>query len=78
MWALQQFANRIGENNWKTLQQKMIDVIVLSVKSAEPTIAPRRNSFELVGYDFMVDESFNPWLIEVNMSPAMDYSTKVT
>jgi hypothetical protein len=33
----------------------MIDVIVLSVKSAEPTIAPRRNSFELVGYDFMVD-----------------------
>jgi hypothetical protein len=26
----------------------------------------------------MVDDNFNTWLIEVNSSPAMDYSTKVT
>jgi hypothetical protein len=26
----------------------------------------------------MVDDNFNCWLIEVNSSPAMDYSTKVT
>jgi len=26
----------------------------------------------------MVDQNFNIWLIEVNSSPAMDYSTKVT
>jgi len=26
----------------------------------------------------MVDVNFNTWLIEVNSSPAMDYSTKVT
>ena len=25
----------------------------------------------------MVDENYNPWLIEVNSSPACDYSTKV-
>jgi hypothetical protein len=26
----------------------------------------------------MVDDNYNSWLIEVNSSPAMDYSTKVT
>ena len=26
----------------------------------------------------MIDEEFNAWLIEVNSSPAMDYSTQVT
>jgi tubulin monoglycylase TTLL3/8 len=26
----------------------------------------------------MMDDNFNSWLIEVNSSPAMDYSTKVT
>ena len=26
----------------------------------------------------MIDEEFNAWLIEVNSSPAMDYSTHIT
>ena len=26
----------------------------------------------------MVDDDYNVWLIEVNSSPAMDYSTKIT
>lgn len=34
--------------------------------------------FEMFGYDIMVDDDFNCWLIEVNSSPAMDYSTDVT
>ena len=33
---------------------------------------------EMFGYDIMVDEDFNCWLIEINSSPAMDYSTHVT
>ena len=28
------------------------------------------NSFELYGFDFVVDKDLNIWLIEVNMSPA--------
>jgi tubulin monoglycylase TTLL3/8 len=32
----------------------------------------------MVGYDFMIDENLNPWIIEINMSPSMDYSTPVT
>lgn len=32
----------------------------------------------MIGYDFMIDDLLNPWLIEINTSPAMDYSTPVT
>ena len=28
-------------------------------------------SFELFGYDFMLDEDLNPWLIEVNTNPSI-------
>ncbi len=32
----------------------------------------------MVGYDFMIDQNLNPWIIEINMSPSMDSSTPVT
>ena len=32
----------------------------------------RRNNFELLGLDFMIDEEFKPWLIEVNTNPCLE------
>jgi hypothetical protein len=29
----------------------------------------------MFGYDFMVDTNYKVWLLEVNSSPSMDYST---
>ena len=29
----------------------------------------RKNVFELLGYDFLIDEDFRLWLIEVNTNP---------
>ena len=37
-----------------------------------------RGPVELFGYDLMIDEDCNPWLIEVNSSPSMEHSTPVT
>lgn len=33
---------------------------------------------EFVGYDFMIDSNYQPWLIEINSSPSMEYSTSIT
>jgi tubulin monoglycylase TTLL3/8 len=56
----------------------MKNIIVWSIKSCEGHVIGKKGSAELVGYDFMIDENLNPWLIEINMSPSMDYSTPVT
>jgi hypothetical protein len=39
--------------------------------SVRRTINPqnRKNSFEFLGYDFLIDEDFRVWLIEVNTNP---------
>jgi tubulin monoglycylase TTLL3/8 len=56
----------------------MRKIISESIESVLENVQYRRNSFEILGYDFMVDEELKMWLIEVNSSPTMEYSTKVT
>ena len=53
----------------------MKKIVVWSLECVQDSVVDRKNSFEMFGYDFMVDEEGNPWLIEINSSPAMDYST---
>mmetsp|Transcript_5079 Transcript_5079/g.7763 ORF Transcript_5079/g.7763 Transcript_5079/m.7763 type:complete len:1548 (-) Transcript_5079:76-4719(-) len=60
------------------LKSRMKDMAVWSLMCGSDAIEHRKNSWELYGFDFMVDDEFNPWLIEINSSPACDYSTKVT
>jgi len=35
----------------------------------------RYNSFEIFGYDFMIDEDMRPWLIEVNTNPCLELTS---
>jgi len=32
----------------------------------------KQNNFEVFGLDFMIDEKFNPLLIEINTNPAIE------
>ncbi|KAL4438623.1 hypothetical protein ABPG74_015521 [Tetrahymena malaccensis] len=63
---------------YSKIQKEMMNIAINSIKSCKDSIEPRRNSLELYGYDFMVDENYNTWLLEINSSPSMEYSTPVT
>ena len=44
----------------------------------QESLQARPNSHELFGYDFVVDQALNVWLIEVNCSPSLEHSTPIT
>ncbi|KAE8997287.1 hypothetical protein PR003_g19723 [Phytophthora rubi] len=63
---------------WESqMHPRMKEIVVQSLQCVQDMVQHRSNSCELYGYDFMVDENLTPWLIEVNSSPACDYSTPI-
>ncbi|CAJ1429735.1 unnamed protein product [Effrenium voratum] len=73
----------VCENLWDTcIRKQMEDIIIWSLMCVVDSVQHRKGSVELFGYDFMIGEGLNDrpeaWLIEVNSSPACDYSTPVT
>lgn len=55
----------------------MKEIIIKSLMCAVYGIESRKNSHEMFGYDFMVDTNYKVWLLEINSSPSMDYSTVI-
>lgn len=57
----------------------MNELIIKSMFSVRKKIDQykRKHCFEHFGYDFILDEDFNVWLIEVNTNPCIEESSEL-
>lgn len=52
------------------------EVILRSLEAVQNVVVQDNHSFELYGYDIMLDQDLKPILIEVNAQPSLSYDTK--
>ncbi|CAD8207870.1 unnamed protein product [Paramecium pentaurelia] len=81
MMSQEEFAKVLKERGFdfeSQVRQQFINIIIATMKSCQKSIEIRKNTFEVFGLDFIVDDDCNPWLIEVNASPTFAFSTPVT
>ena len=84
-WSLRGLRKVLREHhvNDDKLFVKIKDIIIKTIISSEPVLnnafemhVPfRSNCFQLFGFDIMIDDELNPWLLEVNLSPSLSYDS---
>lgn len=68
----------------KEIFQKIEELIGLTIIAARETMREQSNvihadtsgCYELIGFDCMIDDALNPWILECNLSPSLDICTE--
>jgi len=81
MWSLRQLRthlrSRFYSGVWTVhLWPQIIEIVQHTIRTA--TLQPRETAFELLGFDLLVTQDLEVWLLEVNSSPSLQHSTAVT
>ena len=66
-----------GKNFLKDIYPKIVYIIRLAIGSSKSNInhLNRNNAFEIFGCDFILDEKYKPYLLEINMNPGLEISS---
>lgn len=82
-WSLKRFWRYLNEHHKQIDTQRLwgeiIDIVIKTIISCE---SPMNNlshhfckndytSYELFGFDILLDENFKPWILEVNITPSL-------
>lgn len=62
--------------DFEEMHYKIRKVLSASMFAAAGKLTPIKGCFELLGCDILIDDQFNPHLIEINTNPALYLDTK--
>ena len=70
--------NRSKKNFKKDIYPKIVRIVRLTggaAKKGKMNLMNFRNCFEIFGYDFILDENYSPFLLEINSNPGLEFSS---
>ena len=72
-------SNNISLNNFDNMIKQMKLLVEISMKSVGKKFRKTNPvlSFEIFGYDFIIDNEFKPWILEINNNPGLVISSPV-
>lgn len=65
--------------NWvyTAFTKHMHQIMTTCFQSVRQKLHRRSGTFDLLGFDFLIDEDFKVWLLEVNINPALHTNCQV-
>jgi len=78
-WTLTRLFSYLKEQgvNTEKLYLKIQDLVIMTLLPIVHSVPPDPSSFELFGFDIILDQNLKPWLLEVNASPSIRVSGDV-
>ena len=69
--------NNTGKNFYKDIYPKIVRIVRITGGAAKGKInfLSKRYCFEIFGYDFILDNNFQPYLLEINTNPGLEISS---
>lgn len=67
-----EFANILGQLGipLSPIKERIQEIVSSMVRVGSETMEQINGCFELLGFDILLDAGLNPWVLEINMSPA--------